>query len=239
MNRPVKRGLKPCILSVLSAVPAHTYAVEEARPAVEAAVAPAGTGPLEPAVEANARLTASTGLLLVVMLAAEGVTVASIGPLLPWHIGIGLALVPPVLVKMGSTIWRFCRYYMGDAGYRRAGPPHPILRALGPLVTVSTAVVLASGIAAWLAGPPAHTLIGVHKASFVVWFAAMTLHVLGHALRATRLAGPDWGRRALRPAAGSVRLRRGLVVASLVAGAAIGVGTRGVMSGWSVWAHAR
>lgn len=48
----------------------------------------------EPGVEANARLTAATGLLLAVMLAAEGFTIVAIHPLLPRHVARGLALIP-------------------------------------------------------------------------------------------------------------------------------------------------
>jgi hypothetical protein len=190
-------------------------------------------------VEANARLTGTTGLVLLVMLAAEGVTVASVGALLPWHIGIGLALIPPVLLKMGSTMWRFARYYLGDPRYRQAGPPHPLLRAVGPLVTLLTVAVLLTGIAAWLAGPPAHLWMTAHKATFVLWFGAMTIHVLGHAWRAWRLVAADSEPLAGLRASASPALRRGVVLATVVAGIALGIVTRGMMSGWSVWTHAR
>lgn len=190
-------------------------------------------------VEANARLTGTTGLVLLVMLAAEGVTVAAIGPLLPWHIGIGLALIPPVLVKMASTVWRFSRYYLRDRRYVEAGPPPPLLRLVGPVVTLSTAAVLATGVAAWLAGPPARTLVEAHKASFVIWFAVMTVHVLGRVFRAMSLAGADSSPRRRRLASGSPALRRGLVAASVVLGVVLGFATRGMLSGWSVWFHAR
>lgn len=191
-----------------------------------------------PRVEANSRLTATTGLLLLVLLAAEGLTIASIGPLVSWHIGIGLALIPPVALKLGSTLWRFGHYYLGDPGYRRAGPPHPLLRFLGPVVALSTAAVLASGVAVWLAGPPpVPTLDFLHKATFVIWFGVMTVHVLAHARRASKLAAADLGR-GRRGRAPNARLRQGLVLASLVMGVALGIGTRGLVSGWSVWTHA-
>ena len=190
-------------------------------------------------MEANARLTATTGLVLLVMLAAEGVTVVSVGTLLPWHIGIGLALVPPVLLKMGSTTWRFARYYLGDLRYRQAGPPHPLLRVVGPLVTLLTAAVLVTGISAWLQGPPARFWMTAHKVTFVLWFGVMTIHVLGHAWRAWRLAAADSEPLAGLRASASPALRRGMVALTVVAGVALGVVTRGMMSGWSVWTHAR
>ena len=35
-------------------------------------------------------------------------------------------------------------------------------------------------------------MLGLHKASFVVWVAAMSAHVLAHVLRVPRLAAADW-----------------------------------------------
>jgi hypothetical protein len=193
----------------------------------------------DPGVEANARLTGMTGALLTAMLFAEGVTIPFIGPLMSWHIAIGLALIPPVGLKLGSTLWRFARYYLRDPRYRRAGPPHLVQRALGPVVVVTTVAVLSTGVALWLAGPSAHFLVTLHKASFVLWFAAMAVHVLGHALRAARLAWADraatLGRSWQAPHA---RLRQAAVLASLVAGVALGVLTRGMTSGWVNWVHA-
>lgn len=222
------------LFSPFSARADHTGAVSQYR---AGAVAPRYSR--HPRVEANARLTATTGVLLLVMLAAEGVTVAAIGPLLPWHIGIGLALIPPVLVKMGSTLWRFVHFYLGDPRYRNAGPPAPLLRAVGPLVMLSTVALLLTGIAAWLAGPPAPLFMELHKATFVIWFGVMTIHVLGHTSRATRLVRKDWVSRWRRSAAGSPRARRTLVFASLIAGLILGISTRGMLSGWAVWTHAR
>lgn len=143
-------------------------------------------------VEGNARLTGLAAIVLLVLLAAEGVTVLRIGRLLSPHIFIGLLLVPLVVLKLGSTGYRFVRYYTADPDYRRAGPPSPVLRLAGPVVVLSTVVLFASGIELWLFGArfglfwPA-----AHKLSFVVWFCAMTIHVLGHWERAPRLALRD------------------------------------------------
>ncbi len=67
-------------------------------------------------VEANARLTGMTALALLVLLAAEGYTVVRVGAHLTLHVVIGMILVPPVLLKIGSTSWRFPRY---TSGHRR------------------------------------------------------------------------------------------------------------------------
>ena len=184
------------------------------------------------AVEANARLTATTGLLLAVMLAAEGLTILAIHPLLAWHVAIGFALIPPVGLKLASTFWRFARYYLGAPAYRRAGPPQPLLRLLGPVVVLTTVAVLLSGVAAWLAGPDHHTLMTVHKASFILWFGVMTIHFVAHAWRAARLTRADLVSRDRVPYR---RTRYGLMLASLFAGIVVAVATRGLAPGWSAW----
>jgi hypothetical protein len=53
--------------------------------------------------EGNARLTASTGVVLLVLLAVEGVTILAIRPLLSLHVFIGLMLIPPVVLKRATT----------------------------------------------------------------------------------------------------------------------------------------
>src|SRR5579864_4064812 len=115
-------------------------------------------------VEANARLTGSTAAILLVLLAAEGVTLLRVHSLLTPHVFIGMLLVPPVVLKIGSTGWRFVRYYRGSAAYRRKGPPPLLLRLLGPVVVVLTLIVFASGIAL-LVGPHSarQSLLFLHK----------------------------------------------------------------------------
>jgi hypothetical protein len=141
----------------------------------------------------NEQLTTAAGLLLVVLLAALGVTIVRIRPLLAPHMFIGLLLIPLVLLKMASTGYRFVRYYTHDPAYRREGPPPTPLRVLAPAVVVSTVVVFATGVALLLIGPSSRgSLLGIHKVSFIVWLVLTALHVLGHL--------PELGR-ALPPAA--------------------------------------
>jgi hypothetical protein len=224
---------------VLSAALLHTCAVTE--PGGRDAH-PAGTGQVTRqrssrrllGVEANARLTSFTGLVLLVMLAAEGLTILSIHRLLTWHAAIGLALVPVVAVKLGSTMWRFGRYYWGDVRYRAAGPPHPLLRILGPVVVLTTAAVLATGIAAWVVGPHHGPWVTLHKASFILWFGVMAIHVLAYTPRALRLARADLEQRPRVPH----RLQRlGLVAVSVCAGIALGLAAGGLSGGWTAFIH--
>lgn len=178
-------------------------------------------------VEANARLTGSTAALLLVLLAAEGATIPFIGPLLTAHVVIGMILVPPVIVKTGSVGYRFVRYYRGDPAYRVKGAPPAFLRLLGPFVVVLTAVLFASGIAlVFVSGSWRPTLSLAHKASFVLWFGAMTIHVLGHLMDTARLAPRDWYGRARSEVAGAGR-RRWLLVASVVAGLLLAIAVVG------------
>ena len=148
-------------------------------------------------VEANARLTASVAVVLLVLLALEGVTLLQLGSLLRVHVFVGMLLVPPVLLKSASTGYRFARYYTGSPAYVRKGPPHPILRLVGPLVVVLTFMVLVTGIVLlWV--PSVHDrALFLHKASFVLWFGAMTVHVLGHLADTYRLAPRDLGAEAV------------------------------------------
>jgi len=69
----------------------------------------------------NERLTALTGLALLVLFAAEGVTILSVRRLLTLHFFFGMLLIGPVVLKAGSTMYRFLHYYSGAAEYRRKG----------------------------------------------------------------------------------------------------------------------
>lgn len=188
-------------------------------------------------VEANSRLTAGAGALVFVLLAAEGVTILRVRGLLSAHVFIGMLLVPPVLVKMASTGWRFLRYYAGSPAYRQKGPPPVLLRLLGPAVVVLTIVVFASGIALVLAPSSFHgKLLLLHKASFVLWFAATAIHVLGHLIETARLAPADWLRRTSRDVAGA-GARRWALVSATVLGCLLGILMLGPTSTYSSQHH--
>lgn len=129
----------------------------------------------------NERLTAANGVLLVVLLAALGVTIIRIRPLIDEHLFLGMLLLAPVALKLASTGYRFTRYYTRDPSYRERGTPPLLLRILGPLVALSTVSVFATGVLLLVEGPGASsTLRTLHKASFIVWVAVTGVHVLGH-----------------------------------------------------------
>jgi hypothetical protein len=72
--------------------------------------------------EGNALLTTMTAAVLTVLLAALGVTILDIGGLVTEHMLLGLALIPPVFLKLASTGYRFVRYYSGSGAYTAKGP---------------------------------------------------------------------------------------------------------------------
>ena len=179
--------------------------------------------------EGNRRLTGAAAALLLVLLAAEGATLIAIRPLVSAHVFLGMLLLPLVGLKLASTGYRFVRYYTGHRSYRADGPPHPLLRVLGPVVVLATAGLFASGVALVVLGPQGGAVLGLHKASFVVWVAAMSAHVLAHVLRVPRLAAADW--RESEPLPGS-SLRRWLLAGSLVAGLILAVATVHLAGPW-------
>lgn len=184
--------------------------------------------------DGNERLTAAAGAVLFVLLAAEGVTILSIRQLLTPHIFIGMLLIPPVALKLGSTAWRFMRYYRGASEYRRKGPPLLPLRLLAPVVVASTVAVFATGVALLIVGPGGGIVLGLHKASFVVWLVATGIHVLAYLTRVPRLAAADWRPRA--PRLDGAFGRRLLLAGMIVGGAVLAVTTIRYASPWVHWA---
>ena len=200
--------------------------------------------------EGNERLTAITGAVLLVLLAAEGITILRLGQLLTMHFFIGMLLIGPVALKAGSVTYRFYRYYTGNGPYRRKGPPAPLLRLLGPCVMLLTAGVFGSGIMLALVGPSGRQpWLFLHKASFILWFGAMFIHVLAYLPRLPRLLyaearGVDrpqddrrgyYGGRPVTRAAqvlGGRGVRLSLLIASLVAGLAIALLTVHLAGAW-------
>lgn len=180
-------------------------------------------------VEGNSRLTSTTGVLLLVLLAVEGVTVLRVRQLITLHVYLGLILLGPVALKTATTVYRFARYYTGSAPYVRKGPPHVVLRLLGPLVIVTSLTLLGSGVVLIVeARDQAGIWLTVHKASFILWFGAMALHVLGH-LREALLASYE----ELRAASRGRLARLAVVALSLVLGVAVAAAVYPSASGWT------
>ena len=96
--------------------------------------------------EGNEILTSATAVVLTVLLLAEGVTIVRMRGLVSAHMFIGMVLIPPVLLKLASTGYRFVRYYTGSRAYRAKGPPLLPLRLLAPALVVTTVAVFVTGV---------------------------------------------------------------------------------------------
>jgi hypothetical protein len=179
----------------------------------------------------NKRLTASTGLLLLILLAVETLSTLALRTYLPVHVFLGLLLLPPIALKLATTGWRFMRYYTRDKAYRFEGAPRPLLRVLAPLLVISTLSLFGSGVALIAVGHGGGVLRTVHTLSFIVWGALMIVHVLAYLRRSLRVGTSDWRRTAGVVVAGA-RTRRVALGAALLAGVILALATYPVQQAW-------
>ena len=191
----------------------------------------------------NARLTAWTGAILLVLFVAELITLLDVHGLVDWHVALGVLLVPPALLKTASTGWRFLRYYTRGRPYVEAGPPILPLRLLGPLVIVFTLGLLGSGLVLIAVGEQRSREDGVlgiswmnlHQTFFVLAGVALGLHFLARAVPAWLLVTgrrKETPGRAPRVPGGAARLA--LLALTL---AVAGVATALVLPADTSWHH--
>jgi hypothetical protein len=130
----------------------------------------------------NQRLTAMTGAVLLVLFVAECLTLLKLGRLLTLHVFLGMLLLGPVCLKIGSTLWRFTRYYTGSAAYVRRGPPAPLQRVTGPFVMLTTLAVLGTGIMLIVVGPgpSGYQWDQLHHEAFLLWVVFMLIHLASY-----------------------------------------------------------
>jgi hypothetical protein len=142
----------------------------------------------------NERLTALVSLILLVLIIVELITSAFLRIWLPAHTVVGVLLAGPLLVKVGSTCWRFLRYYARAPAYVRRGPPPLVLRVLGPVLLVTTLVMIGSGIGLVVTGP-LQPLLLTHVFSALVWLPLIAAHSLAHLQQVPRSIASDWSTR--------------------------------------------
>ena len=165
----------------------------------------------------NAQLTAVVAAILLLLLAIEGATLLQLRSLLTVHSFVGILLIPIIGLKLASTGWRTLRYYTRAPEYVEAGPPHIALRVLvAPLIVLSTIVLFGTGVLLLARDQTQGLTVGLHKASFIVWVGATSVHVLAHALR---LPG------ALRERIPGLAARLAVVGATAVCGIGIAIAT--------------
>lgn len=185
-------------------------------------------------VEGNFRLTAATGTLLTLLLLVEGFTILDVRGFITLHAAVGLILIGPVVLKTISTTYRFTRYYTGRAPYVRKGPPHIVLRLLGPLVVLTTLAVVGTGVVLLTDHGSSGTWVSLHQASFVAWIIVTGVHFLGH-LREAAVGTAREARPALRdPARRGRAVRLLAVTAALVVGVGLAVAFTPSASSWKI-----
>lgn len=171
-------------------------------------------------VGGNERLTSLTGAVLFVLLGLIGITVLQVRSLLPEHLLLGFALIPPIGLKMFSTGYRFVRYYASDPLYRRAGPPELLLRLIAPIVVLSTLALFATGLELWAFGLRFGSIwVAAHRLSFLIWLPFTLIHAFSHFNRSADAVTAELSGRAQDRALAP----RSLVVGSLVAGVVLAV----------------
>jgi len=143
---------------------------------------------------------------------------------------VGLVLIPPILVKLGSTGYRFARYYTRAPEYVSKGPPVIWLRLLAPVLVVTTIAIFVTGIALLAVGHKSDTVLELHKISFIVWGVVFGLHFLAHMPAMTRSVLKN-GRLA------GAGLRLALVAGSVVAGVALALTLLHPITGWHGGRH--
>ena len=181
----------------------------------------------------NERLTSAVGLVVLVLALAELVSVVlGVHGFMSLHVFVGFALIPPVLLKLVSTGWRFVRYYSGARAYVEVGPPWLAMRLLAPVFVAATVVLFASGVAmGFLHGHSLSVARGLHGPASVVWIALLGIHALVYLKRAAISSAGDL-MRSSRAAVAGVKVRASLVGVAVVSGLVIAVATVPAQHRW-------
>jgi hypothetical protein len=185
-------------------------------------------------VSGNELLTMSIAGILVVLLAAEFLTLLDLRDLLSVHMILGLILIPPVLLKLGSTGYRFARYYTRSPAYREKGPPFLPLRLMAPVLVASALTMFITGVWLLVIGHKSDQVLFFHKVSVIAFAAVFAIHLLAYGLRTIRTLKRAWHQQPRLPGGG---LRSTLVASSLGAGVALAIVLSDLISDWHPGPH--
>ncbi len=195
-------------------------------------------GDEQSAVVGNERMTALAGAVLLVLILVELVSATILRTGLSIHVFVGVGLSGPLVVKLGSTGWRFLRYYTGSPAFVRRGPPHLALRVMAPLLIATTLVVIGSGIGLVVTGPrSAGPLLPLHGFSVLVWLPLIAIHVFAHTRRVPRLVTDDWSKPSGKSLAAGRGRRLGVNLGALLAGAVAAILLFPGAAPWIVWSQ--
>jgi hypothetical protein len=185
----------------------------------------------------NERLTALVGAVLLVLIVVEVVTSVRLRTFMSVHAFIGVLLAGPLAVKLGSTGYRFTRYYTRTPAYVRRGPPHLVLRVLGPLLVATTLVVVGSGIGLMVTGPDhAGPLLPLHGFSVLVFLPLLATHFVAHILATARLVADDWSTVSAELAPGR-GIRMGVNLGALMLGVLGAIFLLPAIAPWIAWSQ--
>jgi hypothetical protein len=190
--------------------------------------------------DGNERLTAAVGVVLIVLTIVElGTLLFGLGQFLSLHVFVGLVLIPPVLLKLASTGWRFARYYGGSPPYRLKGAPRLVMRLLAPLLVAATVVLFASGVAMGIVhGSSLDVARRLHGPSSVLWMILVGVHVVVYLKRALVSSKEDIST-VSRAAVRGARGRTYLLAFTIVGGIVVGAATLPVQHRWLHLRHNR
>ena len=176
-------------------------------------------------------LTSAAAVVLIALLVAEGVTILDLRSLVDEHMFIGLVLIPPIVLKLGSVGYRFVRYYTGSRAYVAKGPPQLPLRVAAPILVIATVALFASGGLLLAAGHKTRSLLQIHQVSAIIWAAVFAVHFLAYIPRVARSLGTAL-RATREPAVRGAEARLALVVSATGAGVALALALLPAITGW-------
>lgn len=183
--------------------------------------------------DGNERLTAAVGVFLLVPIVIELVSVLlGVHTFMSLHVFVGLLLIPPVVLKLASTGWRFSRYYLRSDAYVVHGPPMLVMRLLAPLLVAATVVLFSSGVAMGILH--GHALVvarRLHGPASVVWIVLVGVHVLVYLKRALHKGAEDIAL-STRASVPGARGRAYLVAAAAAAGLVVAAATVPAQHHW-------
>ena len=177
----------------------------------------------------NEILTSATAVLLLALIAVQGVTILALDRMIHIHLFVGVVLLGPVALKLASTGWRFARYYTGAREYRVAGPPPTLLRVVAPIFVAATIGLFASGVALLLAGHGGGAAGALHVTSFWVWAACLALHIVLNGREVLTVIRSRW---LSRERVAGAELRAALVLASVLGGVLLALSLTSKITGW-------
>jgi hypothetical protein len=174
----------------------------------------------------NERLTAVVGIVVLLLTVVElGTILLGVHRLMSLHVFVGFVLIPPVLLKLATTGWRFGRYYTRNETYLQRGPPQIGMRLLAPLLVASTVLLFASGVAmGFVHGSSLTVARRLHGPASAVWIVFVGVHVLVY-LRRALVSGVEDVTPSLRAAAPGASVRAYVLTTAVVVGIAAGVAT--------------